>query len=77
MTPGAGRQRAQEERAVSFEEVIQEAARPVRPTAAREMRINMSDLKKYEHYDSNCKQCQHIEKYGRAKAGVSHKDACR
>ena len=41
------------------------------------MRINISDLKKYELYDSNCKQCQHIEKYGKAKAGLIHTDACR
>ena len=41
------------------------------------MRVNISDLEKYKHYDSNCRQCQQIEKYGKWKAGLGHTDARR
>ena len=60
VVPGAGRQRAQEERAVGFEEGTPEAPNGARPPAVREMRINISDLEKYKHYDPNCKQCHQI-----------------
>ena len=48
-----------------------------RPAPLRQLRINTSDLKEHDHNDPNCPQCQHIQRYGRARAGGQHTAACR
>ena len=79
ITPGSGRARAQEARSSEFGEAPASGptAENVRAAATRELRINVPDLRKYNHYNSNCKQCQHVEKYGKAKAGLTHTSICR
>jgi hypothetical protein len=52
-------------------------AEEAKPTASRRLRINMSDLKKYDHFDENCAQCRYIRQYGKARDGGTHTHACR
>ncbi len=51
-------------------------AAPDPPPALRRMRINKSDLEAYG-YTQGCKQCEHIERNGKAKGGMQHNLACR
>ena len=79
-TPHDHRTRSTQRRMVKFGEEAPEqgaTADGARPTQLRQMRINTSDLKKYEHYDANCGQCRYLERYGRARPGGAHTDTCR
>ena len=64
---------------MEFEEAVRDgpAEEVVKPPAASEMRIHVSDLERYKHYGLASKQCQHTGRYGRAKKCISHTDACR
>ena len=46
------------------------------PPLPREMRITTEDLEEHG-YDTNCPQCKHIIKWGRAKPGSKHSRECR
>ncbi len=77
--PGAARERPQRPR-VGFSEGATETgpmAEATRPTAMRRLRINMSDLRTYDHYEETCQQCKHIRRYGKARKGGIHNDTCR
>ena len=45
-------------------------------TSIRRLRINQSDLDKHG-YHQDCPQCKHIRRHGKARAGITHSDACR
>ena len=76
-TPGEGRERRERPRLDRPAGDVGPTAERVRDTPVRQMRINISDLKKFDHYDANCSQCQHIERYGRARPGGQHTRTCR
>ena len=48
----------------------------MRPAPVRRMRINKSDLVQHG-FNKDCAQCEHIQKYGNARPGHTHTDACR
>ena len=79
-TPNDHRARSVQKRVVKFGDEAPEqgaTADGARLTQLRQLRINISDLKKHEHYDPNCGQCKYIERYGRARPGGAHSEACR
>ena len=49
---------------------------PTRPGPLRRMRINKSDFEKHG-YTESCSQCRHIQRYGKAQAGMVHSEQCR
>ncbi len=75
--PGGGRERVARPRLDQPATEIGPAGQQVRPPQLRQLRINTSDLKRFAHYDGNCAQCRRIEKYGQARPGGHHTDACR
>ena len=46
------------------------------PTPTRRFRINDADLRQYGFTDG-CPQCTHVQRYGKAKAGLQHHNSCR
>ena len=75
--PGASREQRPRPRLDQPATVHGPTTDQVRPTQLRQLRINLSDLRKFNHYNGNCQQCRYIERYGKAKAGGVHTDACR
>ncbi len=75
--PGAAREQRARPRLDQPAPVQGPTVDQVRPTQLRQLRINITDLRKYDHYNGNCQQCRYIERYGRAKPGGNHTDACR
>ena len=64
--PGADEEPRQRPRLDQPATVTGPTADEVRPTQLRQLRINISDLREFNHYNGNCPQCRHIERYGRA-----------
>ena len=46
------------------------------PAMPRRLRINQSDLTAHG-YTEDCQQCRHMQRYGQARAGGQHSNACR
>ncbi len=69
--PGGSRDRARQPRTrFDVPATVQgPTAEAVRPTAARRLRINMSDLKRYDHYDENCTQCRQYQEVRQSARG--------
>ena len=51
-------------------------AEATRPAPLRRLRINKKDLEKFG-FHPECPQCEHIQRYGNARPGHAHTDACR
>ncbi len=76
-TPWSSREKPQV--GVRFQEpaaVPGEAAEAAAPAMPRRFRINQSDLVEYG-YSEGCPQCQHMQRYGRARPGGAHDARCR
>ncbi len=53
-----------------------ETAETAQPSLPRRLRINQSDLNDHGYTDG-CHQCNHIQRYGKARAGGQHSNRCR
>jgi hypothetical protein len=76
-TPWSRSDKPQDE--ANFDEPATTAPDPVHEAAVplpRKMKITQAHLEKYG-YIKNCRQCDHIVRYGSNKGGLPHSDTCR
>ncbi len=75
--PGADKEQRSRPRLDQPASVTGPTADEVRPTQLRQLRINISDLRKFSHYNWTCPQCRHIERHGKTRQGGFHTELCR
>ena len=76
-TPWSTRDQAQAQ--ARFSDTTEQEEQKAPATTApmpRAFRINPKDLKKFG-YTVGCSQCEHMERYGQAKNGITHSGPCR